>query len=78
MPKTSEPQTLLLDTHIWLWLIVGGDELAAEARRTISRALGVGMLRIAAISLWEIALLASRGRIVFRQTYQLVARRGAG
>ncbi len=64
MPKTSEPRALLLDTHIWLWVVAGSDELSAEARRTIGRAVGAGMLRIAAISLWEIALLASRGRIV--------------
>lgn len=68
MPRTSEARLLLLDTHIWLWLMAGSDELAAEARRAIGRALGVGMLRIAAISLWEIALLASRGRIVLGKT----------
>jgi PIN domain nuclease of toxin-antitoxin system len=64
MPKTSEPRALLLDTHIWLWVVAGSDELPAEARHTIAGAVGAGMLRIAAISLWEIALLASRGRIV--------------
>jgi PIN domain nuclease of toxin-antitoxin system len=63
MPKTSEPLALLLDTHVWLWVVAGSDELPVEARRAISRAVGVGMLRIAAISLWEVALLASRGRI---------------
>jgi PIN domain nuclease of toxin-antitoxin system len=40
--------------------MAGSNELNVETRRTISRALGQGMLRIAAISLWEIALLASR------------------
>jgi PIN domain nuclease of toxin-antitoxin system len=65
MPKTSErPPLLLLDTHIWIWLEAGSDELSREARRTISVALGAGLLRIAAISLWELALLASRDRVV--------------
>jgi PIN domain nuclease of toxin-antitoxin system len=60
----SEPRPLLLDTHAWLWLEAGSDELSAGARRAISTALGVGLLRVAAISLWELALLASRGRVV--------------
>jgi PIN domain nuclease of toxin-antitoxin system len=64
MPKTSETRALLLDTHIWLWLVAGSGELTAEARQTIGTAIGFGTLRIAAISLWEVALLASRGRIV--------------
>ena len=64
MQITSDFPLLLLDTHIWLWLVAGAGELNAEARTTISKALGLGMLRIAAISLWEITLLASRGRIL--------------
>lgn len=64
MPKTSEAQPLLLDTHVWLWVVAGSPELSARARQTIDKAAAEGALRIAAISLWEIALLASRGRIV--------------
>lgn len=64
MPKTSEPQTLLLDTHVWLWVVAGAPQLSTEARGAIGLAVGRGVLRISAISLWEIALLASRGRIV--------------
>jgi PIN domain nuclease of toxin-antitoxin system len=64
MPKTSHPDLLLLDSHVWLWLVAGSRDLSTEARDTINRAVAGGTLRIAAISLWEIALLASRGRIV--------------
>ena len=39
-------------------------ELAANGRNLINRAAATGRLRIAAISLWETALLASRGRVV--------------
>jgi PIN domain nuclease of toxin-antitoxin system len=63
MQRTSETTPLLLDTHIWVWLESGESELSADARRIIGSALGRGALRIAAISLWELALLASRGRI---------------
>ena len=64
MRRTSEPRPLLLDTHVWLWLEEGSDQLVADTRHVISTALGAGLLRIAAISLWELALLASRGRVV--------------
>ena len=64
MRRTSDPELLLLDTHVWLWLVAGSGDLSTEARHTIERAAAAGTLRIAAISLWEIALLASRGRIV--------------
>jgi PIN domain nuclease of toxin-antitoxin system len=63
-PITSDQELLLLDTHVWLWLVAGSADLSTEARDTISIAITAGALRIAAISLWEIALLASRGRIV--------------
>lgn len=63
MPKTSEPQPLLLDAHVWLWLILGNEALRPTARRTIIDAASVGNLRIAAITVWEIALLASRNRV---------------
>src|SRR6266851_409518 len=71
MPKTSEVQPLLVDTHVWLWLVAGSPELSQQARQTVDRAAAAGTLRIAAISLWEIALLASRGRIVLGKSISL-------
>jgi PIN domain nuclease of toxin-antitoxin system len=71
MPKTFEAQPLLLDTHIWLWVVAGSTELSASARQAIDKAGAQGALRIAAISLWEIALLASRGRIVLGKSISL-------
>ncbi len=64
MPKTSELRPLLLDTHVWFWLVLGSTALSSAARRTISGAASVGNLRIAAITVWEISLLASRNRVV--------------
>ena len=71
MPKTSDADLLLLDTHVWLWLVAGSPELSTEARREIEGAAAVGTLRIAAVSLWEVALLASRGRIVLGKSIGL-------
>jgi len=61
----------LLDTHVWLWLEAGSDELRAGDRASIARALGAGRLHISAISLWELALLASRRRIVLGKPINL-------
>jgi PIN domain nuclease of toxin-antitoxin system len=71
MPTTSDRQPLLLDTHVWVWLEAGSDELSGEVRAMISIALGAGLLRIAAISLWELALLATRGRVVLGKPIDL-------
>jgi PIN domain nuclease of toxin-antitoxin system len=67
MPKTSDPQPLLLDTHVWLWLLQGNSRLRSAARSAIGRAASVGGLRIAAITVWEVALLSARGRVVLGQ-----------
>jgi PIN domain nuclease of toxin-antitoxin system len=64
MPRTSEPPPLLLDTHVWIWFMLASSELAISGRNAINRAAASGRLRIAAISLWETALLASGGRVV--------------
>ena len=71
MPTTSEPTLLLLDTHVWVWLEAGNSELTAGAREEIARTLGFGLLRIAAICLWELALLAARGRIILGKSTDL-------
>jgi PIN domain nuclease of toxin-antitoxin system len=63
MPKTSEQRPLLLDTHVWFWLVLGSAALSSAARTRISSAATVGNLRIAAITVWEIVLLASRNRV---------------
>jgi PIN domain nuclease of toxin-antitoxin system len=53
-----------LDTHVWIWFMLANAELAVSERNAINRAAASGQLRIAAISVWEAALLASRGRVV--------------
>jgi len=69
--RTSDRDPLLLDTHVWLWLVAGSSDLSTEVRDEIERAAGAGALRIAAISLWEVALLAWRGRIVLGKSIGL-------
>jgi PIN domain nuclease of toxin-antitoxin system len=61
MPERSV--TLVLDTHTWIWW-AGGAPLNAEARAAIERAAAHGAVLISAISVWEVAMLVSKGRLV--------------
>lgn len=55
---------ILLDTHAWLWLCLEPRRLSAAAVAAIRRAVNGGGLAIASITLWEVAMLLARGRIV--------------
>lgn len=52
---------LLLDTHVFLWLMLGSRDL--KNHEVLVAASSRGGLYISPISCWEIGLLASRGRI---------------
>ena len=62
MARNSKPSSLLIDTHVWLWL-ASGTELSTGVREALAIAASNGRLRVAAISVWEIAMLASRNRV---------------
>ena len=56
--------SLLLDTHIWLWLACGvKGKIRPAALRTIEQAGQRRTLFVSIISVWEIALLKSKQRI---------------
>lgn len=57
---------LLLDTHVWIWLNNGSSELKSTAIREIDRAAQQGELFVSAISVWEIATLVAKKRILLR------------
>ncbi len=59
--------SVLLDTHAWIWLMTGDPTLRQEAVATAREAARAGGLYVSAISAWEIAMLAARGRIVLTQ-----------
>ena len=54
---------LVLDTHVWIWLVIGDATLSADARGAIEHAARTGSVLVPAISVWEVAMLESRGRI---------------
>jgi PIN domain nuclease of toxin-antitoxin system len=63
----SEPQPLLLDTHIWIWLVRGEARIAQPALEAIFEAAGARTLFVSVMSIWEIGLLVSKGRLVLNQ-----------
>jgi len=58
----------LLDTHVWLWLMNGDALLKKKTLDLIQKASLRGLLRVSAISVWEVAMLESRGRITLSMT----------
>jgi len=54
---------ILLDTHVWAWLVADPDMLSRSAASAIRRARANQGIGISAISLWELALMFSRGRL---------------
>ena len=51
---------ILLDTHAWIWLASDPDQIGSTARRALQRERSRA---VAAISCWEVAMLAARGRV---------------
>ncbi|MBN9412962.1 MAG: type II toxin-antitoxin system VapC family toxin [Candidatus Paracaedimonas acanthamoebae] len=58
---------LILDTHVFLWLMNDENELSLEARKIIETSIIDGSIAISAISLWEISMLHARERILLNQ-----------
>jgi PIN domain nuclease of toxin-antitoxin system len=55
---------IVLDTHAWLWLCVDPGRLSTTAAGAIRHAVSGGGLAIASITLWEIAMMVARGRVI--------------
>ncbi|HEX2548466.1 MAG TPA: type II toxin-antitoxin system VapC family toxin [Gammaproteobacteria bacterium] len=58
---------ILLDTHVWIWLMEGSHELNPKYRKMINQAAQNSAVNIAAISMWEISMLAMKKKIIFEK-----------
>lgn len=58
---------LLLDTHVWIWLMEGVDLLNNKYKKMINMAAQNGGVHIAAISTWEVSMLAMKKRIILEK-----------
>lgn len=61
---------VLLDTHIFLWLLLDADHLSENTRTLITQAAQESTLCLSAISIWEIALLDKGRRIALQQPFR--------
>ena len=53
---------MILDTNVW-WRYLTDGRMAKETRRRLEQARAAGRLQVAAVTLWEIALLAQDGKL---------------
>lgn len=59
-----DEELLLLDTHCWIWLQSGQlNKFSQVGLKTIRQAGTNGTLGVSIISVWEIAMLESKGRV---------------
>lgn len=54
---------ILLDTHVWLYIANDEFECSEVLKKEIDKAAQEGRLFISAITLWEVSMLAAKGRI---------------
>ncbi len=59
-------ELILLDTHVWLWLLNGEKKLIRpQCLSYIENAVKYSNIRVSVISVWEVGMLESKGRIRF-------------
>jgi PIN domain nuclease of toxin-antitoxin system len=57
---------LLLDTHIWVWLLEGAaTQMGAGLVPLLDRSGAAGRLRVSDISFWEVAVKSAKGTLTF-------------
>ena len=67
---------LVLDTHVWIWVMDGARrELDADVLEAVEEASNRGRVLVSAISVWEVAMLAAKGRVRFSMPVEEWVRR---
>jgi PIN domain nuclease of toxin-antitoxin system len=61
--KSLKKHKLLLDTHVWIWLMLGDERLSPSFRRVIEQNKEMDLIFVSAISVWEFGMLVERKRI---------------
>lgn len=68
---------VLLDTHVWLWWLLGSDRLTHGERGALDRLASRAELGLAAVSLWEAQMLFAKGRLVLDRPFDVWIREAA-
>jgi PIN domain nuclease of toxin-antitoxin system len=69
---------VLLDTHVWLWWLLGAGQLQERERAALDRLASRAELQLAAVSLWEAQMLYAKGRLVLDRPFDVWLREAAG
>ncbi|HKL13993.1 MAG TPA: type II toxin-antitoxin system VapC family toxin [Balneolaceae bacterium] len=54
---------IILDTHIWLWWLLGDGNLSSDERDTLDLKASFQELTVSWVSIWETEMLERKGRI---------------
>lgn len=60
---STEMNSIIIDTHVFLWLMEGSSELQPLEIELINKIVNNGQVIVASISIWEIAMLQKLGKI---------------
>lgn len=63
--KNLHQHKVVLDTHVWFWLMQGDKKLSNSFKNSINKCREMDHVFISAISVWEIGMLAEKKRIEF-------------
>jgi len=61
---------IILDTHIWLWWLLGDGNLSTSERDALDRKAAKKELTISWVSVWETEMLERKGRIELRPDFR--------
>lgn len=61
--KEIKKHKLLLDTHVWIWSMIGSSSLKKSFNLTFEKAAKENRILISPMSIWEIGMLVEKKRI---------------
>jgi PIN domain nuclease of toxin-antitoxin system len=61
--KNLKQHRILLDTHVWLWVMSGHSRISREFVRTYERDIKLNRVFVSPMSIWETGMLVQKGRI---------------
>ena len=62
--RDDSAEPIVLDTHTLLWLSLTPEKISSKANAALKQASGMGAMLVSPISLWEIAMLVRKKRLV--------------
>jgi PIN domain nuclease of toxin-antitoxin system len=66
---------ILLDTHIWLWWLLGDGQLSDRERDSLDNLATNRLIAISWVSVWETEMLERKGRISLEPNFKIWIRK---